>query len=87
MVAGIGRRVEDQEMRTVPTDTLKRGDRIVEDHRLVGVVIERIAEPFGGCRTNIHVRMDVGTRKDDGSVRDRLWCYQAGTSAKVVENY
>lgn len=85
MVVGVGRRVEPFEQRSVPTDTLKCGDRIVEANRLVGVVIERVVEPFGGCRTNIHVRVATGGTKTDGKPTENMWCYSAATSCNIVD--
>lgn len=81
MAVGVGRRVEPFEYRPKPVEQLRIGDRIVEDGRLAGVVVERTHEPFGGCRHNVHVKVDASMGREPTV---KTWCYTGGTKANVI---
>jgi hypothetical protein len=85
MVVGVGRRVKAFEQAHIPSEKLTRGHRIVEDNRLIGVVTERIVEPFGGCRHNIHVRVATANSRAGEPIPERLFCYSGGTTVTIVD--
>lgn len=87
MAVSIGRRVEPFECKSIPSEQLTKGHRIVEDNRLSAVVIERIRVESGACKTNIHVRVTTGGTQSNGEPNDRIWCYSAGTTTNVVADY
>lgn len=72
-IIGINRRVEPEDCKTIPAEDLKGGERIVESGHIVAQVVERIHEPFGGCRTNVHVRTHD----------NKHWCFSAGASVQI----